>query len=179
MTQGSDAASRKTDPTLLTTEQLIRGLNDQERYFGALIDGLAQSLKHAQVLETERFNRVWTIFEEREKQTAQAANQNAIALAAAFKASADAVAAQNVANSAAAEKSERNITDQIRGQGELFRTFSGAQTTAINDLKEQVASMAAAKQGQTTSNRDTLAIVAVGISLSVLLLDVLGRFLTR
>jgi hypothetical protein len=155
------------DPSLLTTQQLIREL-------GLLRDELARETEHVRAeaaarmdamdaatalqldalrevrpqtvrlitaleqLTDERFRSVMRMFEERDVRTTQASEAAKEALAAALAAAKELVTAQALAQSQAAEKAELSTTKQIDQIGLRLDALRGEQNQRIDELKERI-----------------------------------------
>ena len=142
------------DPTLLTTQQLLRenlALREliEARLLGmdkaiALIQANAdRSPSIAEVVAEfrEKFSGIQVQFRERDQRTEQAAKESKIAVDAAFAAQKEAVGEQNKSATAAITKSETATTKQIDAIGVLIQANTKAVDEKIDDLKTRIQSM--------------------------------------
>jgi hypothetical protein len=144
------------DPTALTTEQLRRELSGLREILQARLDGMDRAvnivneeithipknidaaIKHLEELQDEKFKGIGLQFLERDVRTDQASKANKEALDAALLAAKELVGAQNIANSAAAVKTEVSFTKQIDQITTLIQTGQRATDATIQELKERL-----------------------------------------
>jgi hypothetical protein len=135
------------DPTLLTTEQLARGLTNLRELLEARIHAVEESARHRyedlrrvptdtdrqvshlRELLIEKFNSVQKQFDERDIRSQASEDAAKVAVNAALQAQKEAAAAQNDSNAAAITKSEGATIKQIDG----ILALLGSNTTGTND----------------------------------------------
>jgi chromosome segregation ATPase len=164
----------RPDPTVLTTEQLTRGLISEREYvdgqisilrerlqaidaatelrLGGIIDipnQIDEKVNHLGELTTERFKSVQVQFEERDTRTEREARDNKLAVDAAFAAQEKQAVAQNESNTLAITKSEIATTETIKTLAELFRSTTDALGDKVDDLKDRVGALESRRQGAT------------------------------
>jgi hypothetical protein len=144
------------DPTVLTTQQLLRELAALREIVFVRLDAMdtATSLLAENVNRTptvvqamvggvrevydERFRSVQLQFTERDTRTEQATAANASALAAALQAAKEAVSEQAQAAAKAAEKTELSFTKQIDQIQLQIKTIGDGFSDRIAELKERI-----------------------------------------
>jgi chromosome segregation ATPase len=166
------------DPTVLTTEQLLRTAQAERDYVDGRIDVLIERLSgmdRATQLLSDTVNKVPTEvqrevgnlrnvvdekvasidkqFSERDTRSEREARDNKLAVDAAFAAQEKQAVAQNDANTTAINKSEQATTETINKLAELFKTTTDALSDKIDDLKQRVQAIESAKQGVSDSQR--------------------------
>lgn len=171
-------ASPVPDPTILTTEQLLRTAQAERDYVDGRIDVLIERLagmdratellsntvnrvptdtqkevSHLASLVDERFTSVGQRFDERDVRSARESADNKVAVDAAFAAQKEAAAEQNKANTKAIDKSEEATTESINKLGELFQTTIDALKESVDDLKQRVQAIESSKQGVAESTQ--------------------------
>lgn len=187
------AESRPTpDPTILTTEQSLRGLASLREIIEARLDGMdtilgllqthldhrdtaiATGVKHLQDLIDEKFKSIATQFIERDTRTEQTSRDSKVAVDAALQAAKEAVGEQNKSAASAIAKSEAATTKQIDAIGILISTTAKASDDKIDDLKTRLTTI----EGHSNGSRDSWAYLvgAAGVliafaSLVVLVLE--------
>jgi hypothetical protein len=135
------------DPTLLTTEQLTRGLTGLRELLESRIHAVEESARHRyedlrrvptdtdrqvthlKELFTEKFASVQKQFDERDIRSQASEDAAKVAVNAALQAQKEAAAAQNDSNAAAITKSEGSTIKQIDG----ILALLGSNTTGTND----------------------------------------------
>jgi len=137
-----------TDPTVLTTQQLDKGLENLRQLFEARLVGISKevgsisSIKELQARHEERLHsvdeRMQLQFEERDVRTEQMSRDSKVAVDAALQAAKEAVSEQNKSNEKAILKSEAATTKQIDAISVLISTMTKATEDKINDLKERL-----------------------------------------
>jgi hypothetical protein len=137
----------KPDPTVLTTEQLTRGLTNLRELLEARIDAVEESahhryedlrrvptetdrqVSHLKELLDEKLASVQKQFDERDIRSRASEDAAKVAVNAALQAQKEAAAAQNDSNAAAITKSEGGTIKQIDG----ILALLGSNTTGTND----------------------------------------------
>jgi hypothetical protein len=146
MTTPEDADWRpRPDPTLLTTQQLLREISALQNLLEARLDGMDRAtellsatvnrtptviqteISHVREVIDEKFTGVNQRFADRDIRDTQAAKAAKDALDAALSAAKELVSQQNQANRGEAAKTEQNFTKQI-----------DAQAARIDELKERL-----------------------------------------
>lgn len=170
--QGGFTSPPVPDPTILTTEQLIRVVKAERDYADGLVailkerlDGMDRAtqllsdtvnrvptvvqteIAHIDGLSNEKFRSIATQFKERDTRSERESRDNKVAVDAAFAAQKEAAAKQDEANAKAINKSELATAETIKTNAELFVSQNKALVSKIDDLKERVTSAEAAKHG--------------------------------
>lgn len=173
------------DPTLLTTQQLLRELAALRELVFTRLDGMDKAtsllsetvnrtptviqteIKHVRELLEERFAGIDKQFHERDVRTEQAATASASALAAALQAAKEAVFEQAQAAAKAAEKTELSFTKQIDQIQLQIKTIGDGFSDRIAELKERIDR----GEGQASGSDSAGAVTRVnfGIVISVIL----------
>jgi hypothetical protein len=190
------------DPTLLTTQQLyreiaiIRTLVDDRtssvrevtdiRFKGLdtaikllsdniieLTDRAVHEAKTLQARLDEKFKSVQIQFEERDKRSEQRAFADTTAVVAALQAQKDAVNSQNVANAAAASKSEVAFTKQIEQIQTILNTITESTNDKIMDIKARMGASEGRRAGGQENWSMLLSVAGVLIALGSLVTVVL------
>jgi hypothetical protein len=175
MSNGDLAASialPRSDPTALTTEQLLRTAQAERDYVDGRIDVLIERLsgmdRATQLLSNtvtkvptevqrevgnlrnvvdEKVASIDKQFSERDTRSEREARDNKLAVDAAFAAQEKQAVAQNDANTTAINKSEQATTETINKLSELFKTTTDALSDKIDDIKQRVQAIESSKQG--------------------------------
>lgn len=144
------------DPSTLTTAQLDRTVEGLREVLNARLNAIEQAatgrlerfdrvpseireqVGHLQALHSERFASVGLQFAERDIRTEQASKAAKEALDAALLAAKELVTAQNVANAAAAAKSEDNFTKLLDQTATLIRNQGEAADARLTEIKERI-----------------------------------------
>jgi len=142
------------DPTVLTTQQLLRELASVKEFFTARLDAMDKAIILLQDtanrsptinevhLETkEKFRSIATQFAERDTRTEQTSRDSKVAVDAALQAAKEAVAEQNKSSALAIAKSEVSTTKQIDQLGLTIQTMTGGLNDKIDDVKERLTSI--------------------------------------
>jgi hypothetical protein len=188
------------DPTVLTTQQLLREIqllrelldvkNDSvkdilssrmdsiditigliEGHLKGITEGAANQISRLQELHNEKFESVQMMFMERDKRTEQLALADKTAIAAALQAQKEAVNAQNIANATAQTKTEAAFTKQIEQLQAIVNTITQSMEDKISDLKGRVDTSEAKKVG---GSENWIAILgATGVIISIITLGIL------
>lgn len=144
------------DPTVLTTQQLLRellGLREllemrilatektavtMQTHLDQRQVAINTEMEHLQKLHEEKFHSIATQFKERDTRTDQAASTTKVAVDAALQAQKEAVAEQNKSSALAIAKSEAATMKQIDQIQALMQQSSNGLNDKIADLKESV-----------------------------------------
>jgi hypothetical protein len=160
------------DPTVLTTEALIRAVNAERDYVDGQIEVLEERLRaidvatrllnetvnrvptdvqrevsHLTSLMDERLRSIGLQFAERDTRQEREARDNKLAVDAAFAAQEKQAAAQNKANAEAIGKSEIATSETIRNLTALLNTTGAGLGDKIDDIKERVGRVESIRQG--------------------------------
>ncbi len=151
------------DPTILTTQQLLRELASLREVLTTRMDGYDKAISLLQayadrqpsiaevVAETkEKFTGVQMQLHERDIRFDRAANDTKVAVDAAFAAAKEAVA-----------KSEANVTKQIDALGMLLQANAKATDEKIDDLKTRIAAI----EGRGQAYSSGFGFIATGIGI--------------
>ena len=144
------------DPTILTTQQLLREVGNLRELLCTRIDAMEQAtdlrieswrdmpeqmkdlVRQLSEVNAEKFASISQQFQERDVRGEQAASGAGQALAAALQAAKELVGAQGEASAAAAVKSETSFTKQIDQIGTIIQTLEKALDARITELKERI-----------------------------------------
>jgi hypothetical protein len=155
------------DPTLLTTQQLVREIAAVRGILEAQIEAetnlttarfvavhekidhnsgllreipelIRSEILHLKNLHDERFVSIETQFKERDVRTESSARDSKIAVDAALQAAKEAVGEQNRSAALAISKSETATVKQIDQQGLLIQTATKSLDDKINDMKDRL-----------------------------------------
>jgi hypothetical protein len=168
----ADDSTPTPDPTVLTTEALIRAVNAERDYVDGRVAVLEQRLhaidvatrllnetvnrvptdvqrevSHLTGLMDERLRSIGLQFAERDTRQEREARDNKLAVDAAFAAQEKQAAAQNKANAEAIGKSEIATSETIRNLTALLNTTGAGLGDKIDDLKERVGKVESIRQG--------------------------------
>lgn len=145
--------SMVTDPTFLTTQQLLREYTSLKELVFTRLDAMDKAMElfnanitrvptdtdkqisHLKELHDEKFEGVEKQFKERDVRTEQSAIATKIAVDAALQAQKEAASAQNDSNAAAIAKSEAATTKQIDGIVALIASNNKGLDEKIADIK--------------------------------------------
>ncbi len=187
------------DPTILTTQQLEKGLSAERDYVDGKIailkehlrgideatrvlseslnrtpTQIEQSFSRLEALISERFKSVAVQFAEREIRSERESRDNKVAVEAAFAAQKEASAEQNKSSTLAIGKSERATSETLAKQADLFKSTTDALLLQITDLKERVARGESVKIGSTETKGSVYAMVGLGISILFLIIGIVS-----
>jgi uncharacterized protein YicC (UPF0701 family) len=165
------------DPTVLTTEAIIRAVESERDYVNGKFDVLRerlngmdtatellsetvtrvptdtqQAVDNLKAVVDERFSSIVTQFKERDTRSERESRDNKVAVDAAFAAQKEAASEQNKANTKAIDKSEEATNEAINKLGELFKTAIDALTDKVDDVKSRTQALENKNNG-TTENR--------------------------
>ena len=159
------------DPTLLTTEQLLREIEHLRAFLVGRLEAMDKAMvifnenitrvptdtdkqiQHLKELHDEKFESIKIQFIERDTRTEQTSRDSKVAVDAALQAAKEAVGEQNKSSALAIAKSEASTIKQIDQQGLLISTA----TKALEDK----------------SHTSSLLILAVAVSLFIGLANIL------
>jgi uncharacterized protein YoxC len=186
----TDYPSRPSpDPTVLTTEALLRAVAAERDYADGKIAVLEERLDaidkatrllnetvnrvptdvqkevaHLRGLFDEKFGSVAKQFEERDTRAERESRDNQIRVDAAFAAQKEAAAREGEANAKAIDKSETSTTETISKLDGLFQTRTDALSDKIDDLKERLTSVEQQKIGrqETHGSQNTMLGFVIG-----------------
>ena len=190
------------DPTLLTTQQLLRELSSLREIFETRLSGMDRaaevlsetvnrtptaiqsavgSLREVyderfisiERVSNERLKSIALQFAERDVRTDQAATASASALAAALQAAKEAVFEQAQAAAKAAEKTELSFTKQIDQIGLQISTVAKGFDDRIGELKERIDRGEGSDSGSAGQRTETRLNTGTLISVGLLVLAVL------
>ena len=186
----------RSDPTVLTTEQLLREtaslreiveaqISGNRLVFEARLAGMDTALQllqtttdkqpvlvdgklgHLRVLHEEKFTSIQVQFTERDVRTEQTAKDSKVAVDAALQAAKEAVGEQNKSNAASIAKQEAAFTKQI-DQIVLLITSNNDNTEGkITDLKDRMNRIEGGDAGEKTTKDDSRANMALIISVVI------------
>lgn len=153
------------DPTVLTTQALLREILNLKEIFETRIAGMDKAIVLLQTtsdrvpswvekavgqlreLHDEKFSSIQTQFAERDTRTEQTSRDSKVAVDAALQAAKEAVGEQNKSNALAIAKSEAAFTKQIDQIGLLIQTTAKATDDKIDDIKTRLTTIEGIKQG--------------------------------
>ncbi|HEV3312203.1 MAG TPA: hypothetical protein VG815_16960 [Chloroflexota bacterium] len=191
------------DPTILTTQALLREVAAAKELSDTKFEAIAARIEHIDtLLETrdtaitvasthlrelmlsemakikvvtdEVFQRIDVQFIERDKRTEQLALASSTAIAAALQAAKEAVGAQNTSNSIAIAKSESSTLESLRQLRELFLSETKAINEKVDDLKSRQDRTEGLGAGQVNNMNDSRARANQNVSLMSLLVAAVG-----
>lgn len=160
----TDTDNRPTpDPTVLTTEQLLREV-------AGAVDLVETRLKGIEDVMAEKFRSVDTQFGLVERQRVEQKKDTKDAVDAALAAAKEAVKEQTTASGLSITKSETATSEQLKQLTTTFNTAIAGLTLLLNDLKTRVERIENIKQGA-SENSNALATV-IGIVLSAAIVGI-------
>lgn len=154
------------DPTLLTTQQLIREINSLREVIETRLDGMDKAIQLLQAtadkfpgrmdekiaslksVHDERFTSIEKQFVERDVRTEQTAKDSKVAVDAALQAAKEAVGEQNKSSALAIAKSDAMTTKQIDQLGAIGQQNANALDGKIADIKERLTRIEGRGEGQ-------------------------------
>jgi hypothetical protein len=172
------------DPTVLTTQQLLREIATSREVVEKTVDGVRETIetriagmdkaiellqrtndkfpnqildavKQLQEVHDEKFHSIAVQFTERDTRTEQTSRDSKVAVDAALQAAKEAVGEQNKSNALAIAKSEATFTKQIDQIGVLISTMQKAIDDKIDDIKSRIQSIESHSKGSVeTFGRD-------------------------
>jgi hypothetical protein len=136
------------DPTVLTSRAVDALRKELTEVFDTKMDGLAR-------LTEERFRAVYDKLLTGESLRIEQKVDTKVGLDAALAAQKEGATQQAAAFAAETAKTERNFTEQLKGQRDTFGTAIAAQTTRYDDLDKRLTRMESAKigAGESTAER--------------------------
>jgi uncharacterized phage infection (PIP) family protein YhgE len=140
------------DPTILTTEQLLREVENATKLMESQIENVDAMCK-------QRFEQVKEQFALVEGQRVEQKRDTQDAVDAAFSASKEAVKEQTSASDRAIAKSEASMLEQLKQLSTTFSQQIKAVTDTVGDLKERVQAIESVKQGRVESGTDRRAVI--------------------
>jgi hypothetical protein len=162
------------DPTVLTTQQLLRELAALKEVINTRMDGYDRAIELLQAFADrqptiaevvaqflEKFRGIETQFKERDLRTEQTAKESKVAVDAAFSAQKEAVSEQNKSGAAAIAKSEAATTKQLDAITLLLQANKQAADEKIDDIKSRLTSIEG--RGQAYSQGFGWIVSAVGV----------------
>jgi hypothetical protein len=176
------------DPTVLTTQQLLREILGVREILEARLDGMDKAIELIQksvdksptVSEIyskfkEKFKGVQMQFKELDKLREQSSKDGKIAIDAALLAAKELVNQQNASNTTAIGKSEASTSEQIKAMGVNIQTLERSFGDKINDLKDRINTVQAPltrAEGHALGSRDVMGYIfgAVGMVVGILAL---------
>jgi hypothetical protein len=160
------------DPTVLTTEQLLRAVQSERDYVDGQLAVLQERFRaidvatrllnetvnrvptdvtkevtHLRELMIEMLNSVQRQFAERDTRSEREARDNKLAVDAAFAAQEKQAVAQNESNALAINKSETRTTETIKTNQELATSKIDALTKGQDEMRLTLNTILATKQG--------------------------------
>jgi hypothetical protein len=164
------------DPTVLTTEQLLREIQTLKEWTAAMIAGSTE-------ICDEKFSSVTKQFVLIERQRVEQKADTEKAVQAALSAAKEAVKEQTAASEKSIDKAQTATAEQLKQQGTTFTTAVQSQERQHNDLKERVGNIEAGMQGVNayrTDRRDinasVLAVVGSVVGILVLVVGIYATF---
>lgn len=136
----SDETKPTPDPTILTTEQLIREVERVNTLFVARQIGADQ-------LNNERFNSVNTQFALVERQRVELKSDTKVATDAALSAAEKAVREQTTASEKAIDTWRATVTEQLRGMEQNWKTSDDATKRELQQITTRIERIENLKQG--------------------------------
>ena len=161
MAADDDVAKPVPDPTILTTEQLLREVENLRVYVDA-------ALGSAKELTEEKLSSTATQFEVVERQRVEQKNDTKAAVDAALAAAKEAVKEQTTAFGLATAKSENATAEQLKQLTVTFTTAIQGVTAQLGDNKTRVERIENLKQGGRETVAGIYALVGFLVTLLVL-----------
>jgi uncharacterized protein YicC (UPF0701 family) len=169
-TSGTAYTSRPVpDPTVLTTEQLLREIAGVDQKISALKELTESDLEGLEAVVAEKFITVDTQFGLIERQRVEQKTDTGNALAAALAAAKEAVT-----------KTEEATKEQIAQLKQTFDTALAGMQALLNDVRDRVARIENVKQGgqeQKSETRESQASLYAFLGLAVVIAGVVGHYI--
>jgi hypothetical protein len=172
-----DGWTPRPDPTLLTTqqlvreisalkEQLVREIDAQKEIVFTRLDGMDKAIElfndnitrvptdtdkqisHLRELHDEKFKSIATQFQERDIRSEQGARDNKAAIESALLAAKEQVSQQNQNSALSISKSEAASAKQFDQIAALLQTTTGALSDKIDDIKDRLTHLEGKGVGQ-------------------------------
>ena len=185
------------DPTLLTTQQLLREQDNLRELVNARLAGLKEAIEtrlegsdkavellrgqtdklptsivdavhQLQSLHEEKFRSIETQFVERDTRTEQTSRDSKVAVDAALQAAKEAVGEQNKSNALAIAKSEATFTKQIDQIGVLISTLQKGLDDKIDDIKGRLGAIENSKKGGNEAWFVVMGLIGLGIAVAAI-----------
>jgi hypothetical protein len=189
---GKDAPSRSSDvfprpdPTVLTTQQLLRELASMREIIEARLDGMDKAIVLIQnavertptIAEIyaefrEKSNSVQTQFRERDARVEQTSKDSKVAVDAALQAAKEAVGEQNKSSSLAIAKSEAATMKQIDQLGILIQNMEKGLNDKVGDMKDRLTLI----EGRSTGKGESWGVILGSIGAMAGVLSILGMII--
>jgi len=154
------------DPTVLTTEQMLREVASAKEFMFSRIDGVVDVM-------VEKFDGVSVQLGLVERQRVEQKNDTKAAVDAALAAAKEAVKEQTTASGLSITKSETATAEQLKQLSQTFTTANSGLTLLLNDLKTRVERIENLKQG----GRETLSGIYAFAAFLAVVTVVLGAVL--
>jgi carboxypeptidase C (cathepsin A) len=166
--EGGGSMADKTDPSFLTTAQLLREIAGLKEWTETLVDGKA-------LVTVEKFAAIDRQLSLVERQRVEQKEDTKTAVDAALQAQKEAVREQTIASERAIAKSEAATTKQLDQQSATFGTaISGVSSNlsdhkdlvsnSLSDLKDRVTGMENIRRGGREMSASMLVIIGLVIS---------------
>lgn len=183
------------DPTVLTTEQLLREIGNVREVTKGELDVLRERLRgidtatellgesmnrvpsevdkqisHLRELDEEKFRSIAVQFLERDTRSERESKDNKVAVDAAFAAQKEAASKEGESNQKAIDKSEKATAETLNKQADLFKSKNDALDAQIADLKDRVGRLESTKAGgleAVASRRDEQTLSRQGLAIFV------------
>jgi hypothetical protein len=139
------------DPTLRTTEALLREIASLRELVFTRLDGMDKAVQLLQdtvnkspsiaelyAKHEQMFVNIQTQFKERDVRAEQTKTEGKVSIDAALQAAKEAVSEQNKSNGLAISKSEASTTKQIDQIGVTIETLENSMDGKISDVKERL-----------------------------------------
>lgn len=202
--ESQETPGSRPDPSVLTTEQLEKGLRAERDYvdgqIGILVERLngmdkasvvlhetvtrtptdiQKAVAHLEALSDEKFSSIQTQFRERDTRSERESRDNKVAVDAAFAAQKEAAAKQDEANAKAIEKSEKATAETIKTNQELSRSTTDSLTKQLDEAKQAITRIDASKAGATENRTGLYATIGIVSTVFFLVVGILGFLATR
>jgi hypothetical protein len=190
------------DPTILTTEQLVREILHLKEFVMTRFDAMDKAMtlfndnitrvptdtdkqiQHLKELHDEKFGSIQVQFAERDTRTEQTSRDNKVAVDAALQAAKEAVGEQNKSSGIAISKSEASTSKQIDQLVTMITTTTKGTDDKIDDIKDRLTRIEGKGEGadkaqtvQYTSSSYTVAVIGIVIAALGILAGVVIGFL--
>jgi hypothetical protein len=183
--------AKMPDPTVLTTQQLLREITMLRELIETRLDGMDKAIellqtstdrfptivndeiKQLQELHEEKFHSIAIQFAERDTRGEQTSRDSKVAVDAALQAAKEAVGEQNKSSALAIAKSEAATTKQIDQIGFLINTT----TMGINDKIEDIKTRISTSEGRSNGLGDSWGYIFGAGGLVLAIVSVFGLIL--